>query len=683
MSTALADAVLRPRGVAVIGASADPAKNAGRPLRYLRRHGYPGHVVAVNPTRTEVQGMPCIARLQDASATVDHAYIMVPTAAVEAAIDDCIAAGVRCASIFSGGFAEAGAEGASLQRRVADKARAGGLRLLGPNSLGVITPAVPMALSANAVLERERLPRGSVGLVSQSGSLIGALLSRGEARGMGFSALVSVGNEADLGVGEMARMLVDDPNTDVVVLFLETLRDPDALEEAARTAHARGKPILAYLLGRSAVGQALARSHTGALAGAGRALAAFLDDVGIARIESFESLIEAPALFRGRRAQPGRRVAVVATTGGGGALVADHLGLRGLELATPPADLQRALAAHGLEIGAAPVVDLTMAGARGPVVDACLDALLGAPDVDGVVMVVGSSAEFKPELAVGPLAQRAGAQKPLAAFLFPNATASLSLLADAGIAAFRTPEACADAMAACLNWQPPRALPQAKAPAPPTGRTDELTALGLFAELGIEVAAARRLERDEPLPDDLDYPVVVKALSADLAHKSDVGAVVVGVADASALAAACAAIVERVAGHRPDIEIDAFLVQPQVAALGEALIGFRRDPLAGPIVVAGAGGLLAETLDDVSIRRAPVDTATAASMLREVRGLALLRGARGRPEGDLDALAAALAKLSQLAAAPAVLEAEINPVLVRSRGAVAVDGLLVLEEGAS
>ena len=687
----LADALLRPQSIAIVGASSNLKKNNSRPQRYLAKHGYEGTVYPVNPGYDQLFDLPCHPTVSAIGAPVDHAYLMVPTAAIEPAVLDCIAAGVRCASIFSGGFAEAGPEGEALQNRIVDIAREGGLRLLGPNSLGVINANAGVTLSANAVLERDRMEAGRIGLVSQSGSLIGALVSRGQARGINFGTLVSVGNECDLSVGEIAGMMLEDPQLDVVTLFLETLRHRDALEAMAWKSREMGKPVIAYVLGQSEFGRSLAQSHTGALAGDAVAMEAFLSDMGILRVSLFETLIEAPALLAGRPRAKGRRGAVVTTTGGGGALVADNLGARGITMAAPDAALRETLLGHGLDIGDSPIVDLTMGGTREEVVDACLASLTAREDVDLVVMVVGSSSEFHPHLAVSPLAKWAKAGKPVAAFLCPNAVQSLELLQQVGVPAFRTPESCADAVNAYLSWREPRALPRAELPPEIAallageGALNESQSLALLAALGIDVAQSVVLGLDAPVPDSLRYPVVAKVLSDRIAHKSDVGGVVIGIGSAAELAEARVRILESVARHLPDVQPDGILVQTMHRGLGEAIVGFHDDPLAGPVVLVGMGGILAETYRDVSVRLAPVDLATAREMVAEVKGFAALRGARGQPRGDLDSLARVVVNLSRLATpgGPAVTGAEINPVLVgpEGMGSVAVDGLVHLTVG--
>jgi len=402
----LAQALFAPRSVALVGASGDPAKNTARPQRYLRKHGYAGKIFPVNPTRKEISGETAYARVSDIAEAVDHAYLLIED--VEQALEDCGRRGVAVASIFSGGFADAGTQGMRRQAELVARARALGVRLLGPNSMGVIDVPGRLALSVNAVLEMDELPAGTTSIVSQSGTMLGTLLSRGAARGLGFAKLVSVGNEADLGVGELVELLAADPGTRVILLFLETIRDAERLARAARAAHAAGKAVVAYKLGRSALGEAAALSHTGALAGADAALEAYFRDCGILRVDMLETLLEVPPLLSGRKALnrkgPGR-VAVVTTTGGGAASVVDRLGMRGVELA-------------------APIMDLTMAASGQNYAEALEKA--SASECDLVVACVGSSAQFHPELAVQPIIQSRSA-KPMACFFTPHAERSLEL----------------------------------------------------------------------------------------------------------------------------------------------------------------------------------------------------------------------------------------------------------------
>ena len=684
----LADALFAPRAVALFGASADPGKNTARPQRYLRKHGYCGQIVPINPARAEVLGVPAYASLADAPGDIDHAFIMVPAAQVEAALEQCAARGVPIVTVYSDGFAEIGAEGAERERRLISRARALGVRLIGPNSIGLVNVANGTTLTVNAALEMESLPRGAASVVSQSGTIIGTLLSRGAARGLGFAKLVSVGNEADLGVGELVDMLVDDADTRVILLFLETIRDAASLARAAARAHAAGKPIVAYKLGRSALGEALARSHTGALAGSDAAVDAYFRRNGIVRVDMLETLIEIAPLLRDRRprAPSGTaRVAVVTTTGGGAASVVDRLGTLGMETLTPDAPLIAALAAQGIAVKAAPIIDLTLA-ATSEKYRAVLEALLAHQHCDAVLAVVGSSAQFHPQLAVRPIIGIDTRDKPLAVFLAPQADASLKLLAEAGVPAFRTPEACADALAAYLRWRAPRSPARTEAPAwpsnlPASAALNEAEALALFAALG--VPSVPHAIANAPLyGHPIAYPVAAKILSRDILHKTEAGGVVLGLADHAEFEAQVPAMLARVRAAMPGARTEGVLVQTMVAGLAEVIVGYRRDALVGPVVLLGMGGRLAEIYRDSSLRCAPVDAAEALEMIAEVRGLALIRGYRGLPRGDVAALARALVALSRLALLerPTVLEAEINPLIVRADGVVAVDGLVRLKE---
>ena len=386
-SSNLAQALFAPRAVALVGASGDEKTNTARPQRFLRKHGYTGKVFPVNPSRDQVLGLPCYRSLAD-TPPVDHVFIMIED--VEAALEDCGRRKVPVASVYSDGFADAGVEGAKRQARLVERARALGVRLLGPNSMGMINLTGRVPLTVNAVLEMDAPPTGGTSLVSQSGTMLGTVLSRGAARGLGFSKLVSMGNEADLGVGEIVDLLADDPDTRVILLFLETVRDARALSAAARKAHAAGKPVVAYKLGRSAAGEALARSHTGALAGTDSALDAFFRDCGILRVDMLETLIEISPLVsdkKPRKSTRTPRVAVVTTTGGGAATVVDRLGLHGVGTVSPDGR---------------PIVDLTMAASPQKYQDT-LESLLAWPECDAVLAAVGSSAQFHPDFAVEPI----------------------------------------------------------------------------------------------------------------------------------------------------------------------------------------------------------------------------------------------------------------------------------------
>lgn len=678
--TKLAQALLNPRRIALIGASADEQRLTARPQRYLRRHGFTGELFPVNPRAAEVLGERAYASLADIPGEIDFAYILLGTDNVEAQVVACAARGIPVACVLADGFAEAGPEGAALQARVLAAAQASGLRLLGPNSMGVVNLHARTALTTNAALEAEDLPAGRVALVSQSGSMMGALLSRGAARGLGFSHLIGTGNEADLTAGEIASLLLDDPDVDAVALFLEAIRAPEQMAAAAAKARELRKPIIALKLGRSPFGAELATSHTGALAGSDAAADAFFRAHGILRVSMLESLLELPLLVAGRRApaQSHGAVSVMTTTGGGGALAVDALGVLGIEARKPDAKAAAKLEAAKFNAHAR-LLDLTLAGARPDRVIAALDALRAAEDTDLVLAVIGSSAQFRPKDAVAGIVEGVKVPgKPVAAFLAPQAEASLRLLAEAGIAAFRTAESAADCINAFCAWQAPRDTAEMAAPAITLpARPDEADARGVFAALGLESPFA--VMQDTP-PEGMRYPVALKILSPDLAHKTEVGGVALNIADAAALAEVAAAMRARVTAAAPGAKITGMLVQPMAKGLAEAILGFRRDPEVGPVVLLGAGGVLSELHRDIALRLAPVDLDTAREMIAEVRALKPLSGWRNLPLGDLEALAQAVVAASRLAAVEQVAEAEINPLIVGrpGEGVTVADAWVVL-----
>ena len=342
-----------------------------------------------------MQGERAFPSLAAVPGPIDLAYILLGTQHVEPAIGECAARSVPVAMVLADGFAESGADGAARQARLLAVAREAGVRLLGPNSMGVINVPAAIACSVNAALEAETLPAGRWSLVSQSGSVMGTLVSRAAARGQGFAKLVGMGNEADLTAGEIARLLVDDPDTDAILLFLETIRRPELFAAAARAAHAAGKPMIAYKLGRSEAGAKLAATHTGAMAGSDAAAEAFFRAHGIVRVDMIETLLDLPPLLLGRRppVAPKRAVRVVTTTGGGGAMVVDRLGLTG--------------------IATAHMLDTTLAGMGKDTIAAALSQARSAPDADLAVAVIGSSAQFRPQDAVSGVVAATRAQPDL------------------------------------------------------------------------------------------------------------------------------------------------------------------------------------------------------------------------------------------------------------------------------
>ncbi|MEU3270035.1 acetate--CoA ligase family protein [Saccharomonospora sp. NPDC006951] len=686
-----ADSLLHPRSVAIVGASGDPAKTTSRPQRFLRKAGYAGNVHLVNPARDEVLGERCHPSLTALPEVPDHVYILTNAEPAIEAVHECARLGVPVATILASGFGEEGPEGLRRQQRLRDTARAGGVRLIGPSSLGVVNPRNNLLLTANAAFDEELL-QGDLFVASQSGSIIGALVSRGKALGIGFAGLVSVGGEADISIGALCAATVDDPGISAYALFMESLQHTGDLADFAHKAHQAGKPVVVYKLGRSEEAAALSVSHTGALAGADSESDAFFRACGFARVDQLEALIEAPALLRKlpatHRKEPAR-VGVITTTGGGAAIMVDQLATRDVKVVAPSATVLDRFAEAGVPVAPSLIADLTLAGAKHELVRSAIEIMQDSGEFDLVCFVIGSSARSNPELAVKAIAECAEGQVPLAAFALPDALPTLRLLDNAGVAAFRTPEACADAVAGALGRTPPtvRADTLHGTPTPATSRIlDEAESARLLADQGIttvdsvvlDITSTGEITREPDLP--FDYPVAVKALSEALPHKTEAGAVALDIPDAASLRTAITRISTNVAAYDPTITLGKVLVQPMAKpGIAEALVGYRVSPAAGPIVLLAAGGIYAELYSDSTVRLAPVDIGTAHDMIADVRGLGTLTGFRGADTGDIDALADTIVAISNLATdRPDVIEAEINPLTVGTpgNGAVALDALV-------
>ncbi len=681
----LANALLNPRSIALIGASDDLTKTASRPLQYLRRTGFAGRVYPINPNKATVLGETAWSSLAALPEVPEHVFLLASTSAVIPTVQECIRLGVKVVTVLASGFSESGPEGVQREHELRALVKGSSIRLLGPSSIGMVNPRNGLMLTANAAFAEPDLPVGRVFVASHSGSMIGALVSRGKARGVGFAGLVSVGSEVDLSLGEICSSTLDDPQIDGYLLFLESLHCGEDLRRFAIDAARRGKPVIAYKLGRSDVAAEMVTTHTGAIAGEDDIADAFLKDCGVARVGVLEALLEtfplAQRIALSEQSKP-RRVGVVTTTGGGAAMVVDQLGLRGVEVQAPSAQTLQRLRDRGIEVAAGRVVDLTLAGVKYEVMKTALDVLLEAPEFDLVVATIGSSARFQPQLAVKPIIDSLDSHRtPLAAMLVPDAPEALAALTAQNVPCFRSPEACADAITAVFSRRIPTTLRDCVSAVSDAKALSEPEAYRLLKQLGIPCAAFVTSALDGPAPDlAFDYPVVAKVCSAHIPHKTEVGGVVLGIKDKSSLTQAMATLRGNLSIRAPAVPCDQVLVQKSVVGLAEVLVGYRVDPDAGPIIMLAAGGVWTEIARDRSIRLAPVSVETAREMVSEVKALKTLTGLRERPRGDLEALAQVVCALSQLALRPElqVREAEVNPLMVlpESQGVLAVDALV-------
>ncbi len=701
------DSLLSPRSVAVIGASPDPQKIRGALLHLLRKNGFAGRIVPVNPSYADIAGIPCFPTLAAAGEPVDLALVAIPAAGVLPALEECAAAGARNAVVISSGFAEDEAAPADLQDRVAALARRTGMRICGPNAEGfhnevdrvsaTFSPAVDRDADDNPTATTRR-----IGIVAQSGGMGFALYNRGRALGLSFGTVVSTGNEADLTAADFLAHMAEDPATAAVLLFLESVRDPAAFAAAALAAHAAGKFIVAIKIGRSAPGKLAAASHTASMAGWDVGYDAMFRRYGvIVATELDEALGIAAALASNPLAPEGRtgsRVAVVTVSGGAGAWSADALVAAGLQVPELAAGTQAAIRAFIPSYGSTRnPVDLTAGGVHGGGLLRAVELLSRDPDVDQVAVITSLSnptrvSIYGPELAA-LLAQRL---KPV---LFYSYTLPSSLgrriLAEAGAIIMPSMAVLATACRALAE----RGRPVAPAPAAPeplpeavrsllagrAGPLAEHAAKAVFAAYGASVPPARLVARAAGLEDAaaaLGYPLAAKIQSPAIPHKTEAGGVRLGIADLPALRSAFADILANAARHAADAPVDGVLLEPMAARGVEIIVGVVRDPTFGPVLMVGAGGVATELFQDAAYRLAPVDEAEATAMLRGLRSAALLDGFRGAPPADVPALARLVALVSRFADAGRafVAELELNPVIVHpaGQGCTIADALLVL-----
>lgn len=691
--------LMRPRSVAVIGASADAAKTAGRPVAYLKKHGFNGAIYPVNPRYESIDGLTCYADVASLPTAPDVGIVLLGADRAHVAVRALAQRGARAAIVLASGYAETSAQGKLRQAQLLDAA--GEMRLLGPNTIGLVNLTDRITLSASGALETDELTSGSIGVVSQSGGILGALLSRAAASGIGFSKLVSTSNEADLDIADFVDYLAADDATSVIALYVEAIRDVGRFRAAARRATEAGKPIVAFKVGRSESGARSAVSHTGALAGSDRMYDALFEQLGVIRASTFADLLDIPnALSIGRRLE-GRRVAILTSTGGAGTLVADSLGMAGFEMPAPDettAERLRALQTGDHAVLDRNPIDVTLAGLQPELLRGALRALLDSPSYDAVAFIVGSSGLAMPDLMVGAIRDALpGMSKLVVGYVSPHAPAITRMLNGDGIPAFTSPESVTSALAAVLRFDDmrrrngaqagPASVPAIDAGVLPKGSLDEAQSKALFARFGVPSvaeASVRTPEEAEAAARRLGDRVVLKLLSNTITHKSDVGGVAVGIAasDIGARVKRMRNDVETATGTQPE----GFLVQEMVTDGVELILGLHRDPL-GTAVLLGMGGVTAELIGDTAMRMLdPVRGCSreeAFSLIRALKTFPLLDGFRGRKRADIDALAAAIVAFSAMAVqlGPRLAVAEINPlfVLPEGQGVKAADGVAVLE----
>jgi len=692
--------ILHPRSVAVFGASDNRDKFGGRIMYFLTRHRFAGRIVPINPRRSEVFGHTAYATIGQSPEPVDVAILAVPPRELVGAIADCANAGVGCCVIMTTGFAEAGAEGAERQREIAEIGRGAGMRIMGPNCMGFLNPHWQLTLSSSVVLNAERLLVGEIGLVSQSGALMVSIFDRAYGDGIGFRACVSLGNQCDLEICDFLEYMIEDPGTRVICLYVEGFVNPARFVRAAAACQAAGKPLIVLKTGRTDAGVKAARSHTASLAGSYDVFQAVCREHGVILTNDPTVMVRlADVLARWPRIG-GDGVAVISGSGGSTGILSDRLSEAGLRLAALAPTTKAALSEVLLPPQADNPVDL--GGRKLPesieIAGTAMTALASDPDVGVIVMALSSMPFFETRTRL--LASEGLASgKPVLCSILPGPAAERprAVLRELGCPYFESPE---DGMLRVLSHlvehhrkgsaapepksRPPSLPPPSALPAGAVGRAE---LAGLVSAYGIALpreATASDIESAVAAAENIGFPVALKGIARDLLHKSDIGAVKLNLADEAALRAAWAEIAASVARRHPG-SFEGCLVQEMVRGGAELIVGIRRDPQFGPIVLVGSGGMLVELLRDIEIAPAPVSRRQAVALLRRLRVAPIIDGVRGQPPLDLDAAADAIERMSWLAAdlGPRLIDAEINPLTLRGHGAgaIAVDLRATISEG--
>lgn len=688
MTRADLDPLLDPATVAIIGASEDLGKFGGRALHNLMDNGYGGRIIPINPARERLRGLTVYPSIAEAPEGIDVAVLAVSSPYVEGVVAECAAARVGACIVISSQFAETGPEGAARQDALVEVARAANMRLLGPNCLGLAVPARALALSPSVVFTQSGgLAGGGIALISQSGALMTQMYAAALDARAGFSACISVGNQADLELVDFMERFIDDPATRVIACYVEGLKTPARFAAACARARAAGKPVVIAKAGRSAQGVLAVGSHTASIAGSHAAFAAACARHGVTLFDEAEDMIRAAdVLDRCARAR-GTRYAVVSGSGGGGALATDKLAATPYQSAVLSAESVAALADDYAEIQRNLPIDLgaNLAGfgpdravitanvvMSDPGVDCAIMAMTPQPFADGALdaFVTAGKAAGKPVLVVAQTGFVRDALAPVAEKHDYPVLPSL----DSAIA-------CLAAFAPLAERAEPPPLEAVELPA--AERLNEVEVKALLRHAGVRTTTdmvARNRDEAVAAAGALGYPVALKAISATLIHKSDIGAVRLDLRDGAAVVEAWDSITKSLADN--DHVQEGCTVSEMARGVAELIIGARRDPGFGPLVVIGFGGALVEIVADVAVALAPITTDEALAMMGRLKLWPLLDGARGRPAADVEAAATAAARISRLAAAMGerLIELDVNPLIVgpRGHGAIAVDGRATL-----
>jgi acyl-CoA synthetase (NDP forming) len=688
------DALFRPKSIAVIGASGTPTKIGGVPISYLIRYGFRGPVYPVNPQQENIQGFQAYKSIKDVGQEIDLAIVAVPAAITLGALREAAEAKVKCVVLFTSGFAEVGEAGAQMQREMAELARKSGMRIRGPNCLGVMSGEGGNYATFSPVPGTAIARTGNIGLVSQSGAFGAFAYSLARERDLGLSHWVTTGNEVDIELADCLDWLVDDPATKVILAYMEGCRDGARLLAALDKARAARKPVVIVKVGRTELGAAAAASHTAALAGADAIYDAVFKQYGVWRADTIEEGFDVAYAVSVAGTARGNSIGMLTVSGGAGVMMADAAGSRELNVRPLPEAAQKQILSRISFASAVNPVDVTGQSGNDPeMMPLAYRLMLEEGNYDSLVVFVsaaGLSPIRGPEVV--QLAADARAKFPdriivITSLFTPELHRKLD---ESQVLAFADPARAVRAIAALASFADSKA--PAKAAALPSvelprGTLSEAGALSRLKAAGIPVMPHRvvtNASEAAAAAESFGFPVVAKIVSPDILHKTEIGGVALNLQTKEAVAKAFDDLMARAKAKKPEAKIEGVLVAPMVKGGVECILGVQRDPVFGPVVMFGLGGVLVEALRDVSFRLAPFDKAEAHRMIDSIKARAVLDGWRGAPAADLDALADALVALSRYAAAAGdKLESiDINPfvALPKGKGAMALDAVLVAKE---
>ena len=694
------DKFFNPQSVAVVGASRHEGKVGYEVLSNLIRGGYTGRIFPVNPKAEALEGLKCYADLVSIGQTPDLAIVIVPATDVPTIIRQCARIGTKSVIVVTGGFGEVGPHGKELEKQVVQLARQGGIRILGPNSLGVIVPANRL----NASFGGELPAAGRTGYISQSGALLAAILDIARATGLGFSKLVSIGNKADVDELETIKIFGSDPETKVIAGYLEDIDDGNAfVKEAERISY--HKPILLIKSGVTTAGAMAASSHTGSLAGNDTAYECVFERAGIIRCRSVKVQVDYIQAFANQPLPQGTGVAIVTNAGGAGIMAADAIERQGLTFAVLAAETANRLAAH-----LPPAANLNnpvdvLCNALADRYEFALDAVLDDPHVNiGLVLLTPQAMTQAAATAeaVVKTAQRHPDKPVFACFLGVGGVEDgVRLLRQGKVPHYDSPEAAVNAIKVMTDYVKWRSRPERVVKLFPVKRRKaetivekhirqqtyeigEVESKEILEAYGFAVpkaAVAASAEQAANIARQIGFPVVVKIWSPQIIHKTDVGGVRLNLGTVEDVMDAFDLITYRIARSKPDINVLGVVVQEMITRGKEVILGMKRDPHCGPLMMFGMGGVMVEVLRDVCFYLAPLTPEEARKMLMSTKTYQMLKGVRGEPGVDIDAIAEALQRLSQLVTEfPQIQQLDINPYVVGPRGTVpiAVDARIIL-----